>query len=75
MYKENFVRNLRRARTNLKITQSELANRVDMTRCTIAKYEAGTTEPSIEKIGELASALGVDIEWLFKYNPEKQKFQ
>ena len=41
-------------------TQDDLAEATGMNRVTIAKYEAGRSEPKSASLGKLAMALGVD---------------
>lgn len=41
-------------------TQDDLADASGMNRVTIAKYEAGRSEPKSASLGKLAMALGVD---------------
>lgn len=42
-------------------TQSDLANAIGVDRSTIAKYESGMSEPSIDTIGKLSKALNRDL--------------
>lgn len=65
MFKENFTRNLKRARQNKKYTQQYVADVLSTSRSNITKYENGTLEPNIEMIGLLSELYGVSTDWLF----------
>ena len=65
MFKENFIANLKRARKGSKMTQQEVAERLNTSRSNITKYEIGTLEPNIETIGLLAELYNVSTDWLF----------
>lgn len=65
MFKENFANNLRRARESAKMTQQEAADKLNISRSNITKYEIGTLEPNIETIGLIAELYGVSTDWLF----------
>ena len=58
------VANLKQIRMSRLMTQAELANATGINRVTIAKYEAGTMDPTIEKAKKLADTLGVTIDEL-----------
>lgn len=59
-----FAENLRFFRTNLGLTQEELAKRTGTNRNTIANYEQGRAEPSFQLLCALCRELGVDAEQL-----------
>ena len=65
MFKENFTNNLKRARTNSKMTQQEVADKLNTSRSNITKYELGILEPNLETIGLLAELYNVSTDWLF----------
>ena len=50
------------------LTQKELAKIIGVTKQTIINYEKGTTEPTWERLEEIALALNADIEDFFPYN-------
>lgn len=56
-----FAENLRYYRTNLGITQEELARRIGSTRSSINNYEAAKSEPSFEALCRLTEELGVNM--------------
>ena len=59
-----FAKNLKFFRTNLGLTQEELARRLGITRAAITNYEMGRSEPSFEALGALTRELGVDLDQL-----------
>lgn len=65
MFKENFVTNLKRARHSSKMTQEQVAEKLNTSRSNITKYESGSLEPNIETIGMLAELYNVSTDWLF----------
>ena len=46
------------------LTQAELAEKMLVTRQTVSRWEAGTVLPDVEKIGMLATILGVSCDYL-----------
>lgn len=54
---------IREARKLAGITQEDLANKLNVNRATISKYESGAIEPSISQLKKIAKILGVD-EWI-----------
>lgn len=56
--------NIRRFRTGKNMTQSELAEKLFVTRQTVSSWETGRTQPDIEMLSALAEALDVPIEEL-----------
>ena len=50
---------IRQLRKDAKLTQDELAERTGANRVTIANYELGKYQPSVEALERLADALGV----------------
>lgn len=65
MFKECFVKNLKRAREECKYTQQYVADVLSTSRSNITKYETGQLEPNIEMIGLLAELYNVSTDWLF----------
>ncbi|MTB58807.1 helix-turn-helix domain-containing protein [Streptococcus uberis] len=59
---------IKNARLKAGKTQKELAKLIGVTKQTIINYEKGTTEPSWDRLQEIATALKVDIDTLFPYN-------
>lgn len=61
------VNTVREARTSLKMTQDELAERVNATRQTIIAIEKGNYVPSVLLALKIAAILGRKVEELFSY--------
>lgn len=49
------------------MTQSELAERIGMTRQTVAAIEAGKYSPSLEAAFRIAQVFGVGVEEVFRW--------
>lgn len=62
--KNAFKENLKQLRTERKLSQFELATRLNTTVKTISHWETGYSEPSITQIVELASFFGVTTDEL-----------
>ncbi len=58
-----------------KITQDELANRLDVTRQAISKWETGAAIPDIECLVQLSGIYGVSINDILKADITSIKFQ
>ena len=52
-------RRIKAARKAAKMSQTDLANRINKTLRTVQKYESGEIVPSIDMIGQIAEVLGV----------------
>ena len=61
------VNTVREVRTSLKITQDELAEKVQATRQTIIAIEKGNYVPSVLLALKIAATLNKRVEELFKY--------
>ena len=59
-----FANRLKELRTNKKLTQEELANRIGVGKSLISMYEKGTRNPSIENLEKLADEFNVDLDYL-----------
>ena len=59
---------IKSARLKAGMTQKELAKIIGVTKQTIINYEKGTTDPSWERLEDIAKALKVDVDALFPYN-------
>lgn len=62
---EKLGKRIRRARKDRKITQEELADRVDLHYTTISRIERGISNPPVQTVNKIAKALKVDISDLF----------
>ncbi|MGL4605892.1 MAG: helix-turn-helix domain-containing protein [Eubacteriaceae bacterium] len=60
-----------RKRTGL--TQVELAKKLEISHSSIAMYESGKREPSVEKLEEIADFFNVDISFLLGKGSENVK--
>lgn len=60
---ETVIKNIKliRARKKSKLTQQNLANRMQVTKSTISNWENGYSNPNLEKAIRLATILGRDI--------------
>lgn len=54
-------RNVKIARTRLGITQSQLAETLDLENVTVSRIETGAQLPSIDRLEEIAKALKVSL--------------
>lgn len=64
MYAEGFPSKIKKARLNTGFTQREIEKETKIPQSTIAKYETGTLQPDLEKLGILADFYGVSVDWL-----------
>lgn len=55
-------KNIKKLRTEKNLTQDALAEKINVTRQTISSWENGRTQPDIDMLELLSSALGVGIE-------------
>ena len=60
MFKDNLI-HLRKIR---QLTQEEVADRIGVTRQSVAKWESGETVPDLEKCRLLAELFGVSLDSL-----------
>lgn len=56
--------NIQKLRKDLKLSQEQLAEKIDVTRQTISNWELGETSPNPEQLKLLSKALGVSIDEL-----------
>lgn len=57
------IRELRRKEG---LSQDELAERVDVSRQAVSKWELGSAVPTADKLVELADFFGVSLDWLMR---------
>ncbi len=68
----DFCSNMRRLRKLKRLSQSVVAESLDVSQRTISHYENGTCQPSIEGLCKLADILEVSIDELVGHvTPEK----
>ena len=53
-------------RKDLGLTQTEFGEKLNVTRQTVSRWEAGSVMPDIDKIGDIASILGVSCDYLLR---------
>ena len=61
------VNNVRQARVSLKMTQDELAEKINATRQTVIAIEKGNDTPSVLLALKIADIIGKKVEELFSY--------
>lgn len=66
-----FGMRLKRARESARLSQEELAERVDLTRLTIARYETGRLKPGFERLHPIAQAVSQPLWWFFTDDDEE----
>lgn len=66
MFKDNLIQ-LRKMR---QMTQEDIAEKLDVTRQTVAKWESGDTLPDLDKCRILADLFGVTLDDLANYESE-----
>ena len=67
MFKDNLVQ----MRKLLQLTQEDLAEKLGVTRQSVAKWEAGESIPDLDKCKQLADVFGVSLDDLANYEPEE----
>ena len=72
MYKNAFAERLQKARKDTGFTQMEVAKELNIPQSTLANYETGNREPSLEILGTLAEFYGVSVDWLLSIAPKKK---
>ncbi|HYG84470.1 MAG TPA: helix-turn-helix transcriptional regulator [Verrucomicrobiae bacterium] len=55
------AREIIKARLSKKLTQTELAERAGVSRMVVARIESGTSNPTLETVSKVASALGKEL--------------
>ena len=59
---QQFGKRMKELRKNSGLTQSELAEKLNLHPQTVSKWERGLSQPDISQLGELAAVLGVTLE-------------
>ncbi len=67
MFKDNLVQ----MRKLMQLTQEDIAEKVGVTRQSVAKWEAGESIPDLDKSKQLADIFGVSLDDLANYEPEE----
>ena len=66
-----FKDNLAQMRKVLQLTQEDIAEKLGVTRQSVAKWESGESVPDLDKCKQLAEIFGVSLDDLANYEPEK----
>ena len=66
MFKDNLVQ----MRKLLQLTQEEIAEKLGVTRQSVAKWESGESIPDLDKCKQLADIFGVSLDDLANYEPD-----
>lgn len=54
---------LKTLRKGRKLTQTELAERLELTRCTVSNYECGRRTPHLTELKRIAAYFGVGLDY------------
>ena len=66
-------KNIAKARKNANMTQEQLAEKLQVARQTVSKWEAGTTMPTVPGLVKLAEALETDCNSLLAEEENSRK--
>ncbi|MCT4662936.1 MAG: helix-turn-helix domain-containing protein [Tissierellales bacterium] len=66
-----FAKRLRLLRTELGLTQKELADKLNIRNTAISKYELGEREPDIETLAFLSNLFDVSVDYLIGKSDER----
>lgn len=66
-----FKDNLAQMRKGLQLTQEDVAEKLGVTRQSVAKWESGESVPDLDRCKQLAEFFGVSLDDLANYEPEK----
>ncbi len=66
-----FKDNLYQMRKAFQMTQEDLAEKIGVTRQSVAKWESGESIPDLDKCRQLADVFGVSLDDLANYEPEE----
>lgn len=69
-----FSERLKELRKAANITQTQLADKLNLHPQTVSKWERGLSEPDISQLGEIAAALGITMEKLCGQAEAEQTF-
>ena len=72
MYAESFASKLKKARENTGFSQMEVSRETKISQSSLAKYETGKVEPSIEILGILSDFYQVSLDWLVGTSAHKE---
>ena len=66
MFKDNLVQ----TRKLMGLTQEDIADKLGVTRQSVAKWESGESVPDLDKCKQLADIFGISLDDLANYEPE-----
>ena len=66
--------NIKKLRFDHKMSQEELAKRVDVTQASVSAWETGKTVPDNQTANMLASLFGVTLDFIYDKTEEKNTF-
>lgn len=66
-----FKDNLAQMRKVVQLTQEDVAEKLGVTRQSVAKWESGESVPDLDKCKQLAEIFGVSLDDLANYEPEE----
>ncbi|MBQ8306069.1 MAG: helix-turn-helix transcriptional regulator [Blautia sp.] len=66
-----FHDNLIQMRKLLQMTQEDIAEKLGVTRQSVAKWESGETVPDLDKCKQIADIFGVSLDDLANYEPDE----
>lgn len=61
---KTFAENIRELRTSSKLTQTEFAEKINVTQAALSAYEKGTRQPTYETLISISKMFYVSIDWL-----------
>ena len=61
-----FAENFRKARLAAGLTQQQIAEKLNLDRSSVAKYEKGESTPNLKNLPEICKALNISIDELLK---------
>ncbi len=70
-----FSKNIYKLRIEMKLTQEDVAEKLDVSRQTISNWESGTVSPTIDKVSELAKLYNVTIDELVDVDKPKTEIE
>ncbi|MBP1926880.1 transcriptional regulator with XRE-family HTH domain [Sedimentibacter acidaminivorans] len=63
---------LRSLRNKYNLTQTELAEKLNLSKANISKYESGNLEPNIQTITTISKLFNVSVDYLLKDEPDDE---
>jgi transcriptional regulator with XRE-family HTH domain len=72
-YESNaFGSRLKQAREALSLSQEQLAERLDVARLTVVRWESGKLKPGLERLSQIAEATQRPLAWFFRDSDEDE---